>query len=71
MPNNHKFEYQKLYAKYIGLTFQMIILIVLGGFGGRALDSYFQNHSPYFTIALIMLAAFVSFFLFFKAIFTK
>lgn len=71
MRTDHQFDYLRLYAKYFGLTFQMIMIIVIGGFGGKALDSYFQLKTPVFTIILIILAAILSFYLFFKTIFTK
>ncbi len=66
-----KYGYMRSYAKYFSLTFQMVVLIVLGGFGGRALDSYFQLPSHLFTIILIILAAIIAFYLFFKTIFSK
>lgn len=71
MRTDHQFDYLRLYAKYFGLIFQMIMIIVIGGFGGKALDSYFQLKTPVFTIILIILAAILSFYLFFKTIFTK
>ena len=67
----NKYDYLKSYAKYFGLTFQMIVLVVMGGFGGKALDSYFELKSHLFTIILIILAAILSLYLFFKTIFTK
>jgi len=71
MLNEDKNDYLKSYAKYFGVTFQMILLVVMGGFGGKALDSYFKMPSPTFTIILIILAAILSLYLFFKTIFTK
>ncbi len=68
---DNKYEYMRSYAKYFSLSFQMVVLLVLGGFGGRALDRYFQLESPIFAIILIILAALLSFYLFFKTIFTK
>jgi hypothetical protein len=49
----------------------MVVLIVMGAFGGRAIDNYFRFETHIFTIVLIILAAIISFYLFFKAIFTK
>lgn len=71
MLKENKNDYLKSYAKYFGVTFQMILLVVMGGFGGKALDSYFKMQSPTFTIVLIILAAILSLYLFFKTIFTK
>jgi len=71
MTEDKKYDYMRSYARYFGLVFQMIVLIVLGGFGGRALDAYFSFQSHLFTIILIVLAAIISFYLFFKTIFTK
>lgn len=71
MRQNPQYDYLRLYAKYLGLTFQMILIIVVGGFGGKALDRYFQLQTSVFTIILIIFAAILSFYLFFKTIFTK
>ena len=71
MGDNNKFDYMRSYAKYFGLVFQMIVLIVLGGFGGRALDAYFNIQAHLFTIILIVLATIISLYLFFKTVFTK
>ncbi len=70
-PKGNKYDYLKSYTKYFGLTFQMVVIIVMGGFGGKALDGYFRMESPIFTIVLIILAASLSFYLFFKTIFSK
>jgi len=59
------------YAKYFGLVFQMIVLVVIGAFGGKWLDGYFQFGTHIFTIILIIAAASLSLYLFFKTIFTK
>ena len=71
MNKDNKNDYLKSYAKYFGVTFQMILLVVMGGFGGKALDGYYNMQSPAFTIILIILAAVLSLYLFFKTIFTK
>lgn len=64
-------DYLKSYAKYFGLVFQMIGLVVMGGFGGKALDRYINPESSIFTIILIILAAVLSLYLLFKTILTK
>ena len=71
MMKDNKNDYLRAYAKYFSLTFQMILLIVMGGFGGKALDRHFGFESHIFTIILIILAAILAFYLFFKTIFTK
>lgn len=71
MANDNKFDYMKSYAKYFGLVFQMIVLVVIGAFGGKWLDSYFHFESHILTILLIIAAAILSLYLFFKTIFTK
>jgi ATP synthase protein I len=68
---DNKLDYMRSYAKYFSLTFQMIVLIVLGAFGGKALDRYFNLETHVFTIVLIILATLLSFYLFFKTILSK
>lgn len=66
-----KNDYLKTYSKYMGMTFQMILIIVMGGFGGKALDSYFQITNHLCTIVLIVVAAIVALFILFKTLFYK
>ncbi len=40
----------KGYAKYSGIAFQMLIVILLGVFGGFKLDKYLELRIPVFTI---------------------
>jgi F0F1-type ATP synthase assembly protein I len=40
----------KGYAKYSGIAFQMLIVILLGVFGGFKLDKYLEFRIPVFTI---------------------
>ncbi len=46
----------KFYAKYSTLAAQMILIMVAGAFGGRALDSWMENGFPVFTLVLTILA---------------
>ncbi len=69
--DDNKFDYLKSYAKYFGLVFQMIVLVVIGAFGGKWLDGYFHFETHIFAILLIIAAAILSLYLFFKTIFTK
>ncbi len=47
----------KFYAKYSALAFQMIAMILLGAFGGKALDSWLEWDFPVFTVVLTILSA--------------
>jgi F0F1-type ATP synthase assembly protein I len=67
----NKNDYMRAYAKYFGLMIQMILLVVGGGFGGKALDSYFKIEPHIFTIIFIILATILSLYLFFKTLFNK
>jgi len=44
------------YAKYSSMAIQMILILLLGAFGGKALDSFFQFKFPVFTLGLLLLA---------------
>lgn len=66
-----KNDYLRAYSKYMGMTFQMILIIVMGGFGGKALDNYFQNENHIFAIVLIILATVIALFILFKTLFNK
>ena len=46
----------KFYAKYSGLAFQMIAIIVAGAFGGRELDKVVSWEFPVFTVGLTILS---------------
>ena len=46
------------YAKYSTMAFQMIVPIVLGVWGGRKLDEYFETKFPAFTLSLSLLSVF-------------
>lgn len=53
------------------MTFQMILIIVMGGFGGKALDGYFRLENHLFTIVLIILSAVIALIILFKTLFNK
>lgn len=42
------------YLKYTGLGFQMAAIFLLGIFGGKWLDEYFQFETPFITIFLLL-----------------
>lgn len=68
---NNKFGYLQIYGKYFSLIFQMIFLVVIGGFGGKYLDGLFNFEKPVFAVVLIIFAAILSLYLFFTTIFKK
>jgi len=43
------------YAKYSGMAFQMAAYILIGAYGGKWLDNYFETSTPYFTIILMLM----------------
>lgn len=54
-PNQPKKQLQS-YAKYSGIAFQMLAIIVIGSFAGVKLDEKFPNAYPLFTITLSLLS---------------
>jgi len=50
----------KFYAKYSSLALQMIVIIVAGAFGGKALDEWLQWGFPVFTLVLTILSVVVA-----------
>lgn len=66
-----RFGFMQVYAKYFNLTFQMIAIIVLGGFGGKAIDTWLRNEKGFFVVICIVLATILSLYLFFKTILKK
>lgn len=57
---NKKDSPLKFYAKYSSLAIQMIVIIVAGAFGGKALDEWLKWEFPVFTLVLTLLAVVVS-----------
>jgi len=55
MKNKKKDNSIKFYAKYSTLGFQMIAIILIGAFGGKALDSWLNWDFPVFTLVLTLL----------------
>ncbi|MFB9863236.1 AtpZ/AtpI family protein [Rufibacter immobilis] len=50
----------KPYLKYSGLAFQMIAVMAVAAIGGRKLDAYFQNSTPWWTLSLLIIAVFAT-----------
>ncbi len=48
------------WAKYSGLSIQMVIIILVGFFGGLKLDEFLQWKYPIFTVVLSLLAIFAA-----------
>ncbi len=48
------------YAKYSGIAFQMVAIILIGVFGGVKLDAYLQLKFPIFTVIFSLLSVFLS-----------
>lgn len=57
---NKKDSPLKFYAKYSSLALQMIVIIVAGAFGGKALDEWLKWEFPVFTLVLTLLAVIAS-----------
>ncbi len=60
MDKNKKDSPLKFYAKYSSLAFQMIVIILAGAFGGKALDNWLSWEFPVFTLSLTILAVVIS-----------
>ncbi|MCF6169939.1 MAG: AtpZ/AtpI family protein [Bacteroidales bacterium] len=50
----------KFYARYSSLAMQMVVIILAGAFGGKALDEWLEWGFPVFTLALTILAVVVA-----------
>ncbi|ALI99195.1 AtpZ/AtpI family protein [Rufibacter tibetensis] len=59
-PRPKKNSEVKPYLKYSGLAFQMIAIMGGAALGGRKLDAYFQNETPWWTLGLLAVAVFAS-----------
>ncbi len=56
MKNDDKDSPLNFYARYSTLALQMIVIIVAGAFGGKALDSWLKWDFPVFTLVLTILS---------------
>ena len=48
------------YARYSGIAFQMIVIILLTTWGGTKLDKILELNTPVFTIVLSLLGVFAA-----------
>ena len=55
-----KKDWLRLYAKYSSLVFQMVLIVLIGAFGGWELDKILRLKFPVFTVILILVSAFLS-----------
>lgn len=56
------------FARYSGLAFEMLGIIVLGVFGGSKLDEHRNGEFPLWTVILSLLAVFASLYLVIKSV---
>jgi hypothetical protein len=54
--NKEREDPLKFYVKYSSLAIQMIVIILAGAFGGRAIDNATERDFPVFTVSLTILA---------------
>jgi len=57
--------------RYMGLAFQMIVIILIGAFLGKWLDGYFETTKPYFAAGVSLFAVFLSLWFSFKELLIK
>ena len=56
MKHDNKDSPLKFYAKYSSLGLQMIVIILVGAFGGKALDTWLNLNFPVFTLVLTLVS---------------
>lgn len=59
------------YAKYSSLTIQVILIVVLAGWGGRELDKWLGMSFPLFTVLLVVIGAVTGFYYLFRELLKK
>jgi hypothetical protein len=69
--SSDKKDWLKSYGKYSSMVFQMILIILIGAFGGRELDKLLELKHPVFTIILILISAFLSLFYMIRTLMKK
>ena len=58
------------YAKYSSLVIQMAAMVLIGAWGGKALDAYFRT-TPTFTVILILAMALLALVYLFRSLLNK
>jgi hypothetical protein len=66
-----KKDWLKSYGKYSSMVFQMILIVLIGSFGGQQLDKLLEMKHPVFTIVLILVSAGLSLFYLFNTLLKK
>jgi hypothetical protein len=69
--SSDKKSWLKAYGKYSSMVFQMILIVLLGTFGGQQLDKLLELKHPVFTIILILVTASLSLFYLFHTLLKK
>lgn len=69
-PENKR-KWLSTYAKWSGLAFTMIAVILVGVFGGRALDNKLENDFPTFTLIFTILSLIFAFYYLIKTVTRK
>lgn len=69
--SSDKWTYLKAYGKYSSMVFQMILIVLIGTFGGKELDKLMDMKHPVFTIVLILVSACLSLFYLFHTLLKK
>jgi len=54
--NNQEKKQLNNYAKYSSIAFQMLVIILIGVFGGVQLDAWLKLNFPVFTVILSLLS---------------
>jgi F0F1-type ATP synthase assembly protein I len=57
-PKNQKKNYLNNYAKYSGIAFQMLFIILLGVWGGYKIDQWVEWQFPVFIIIFSIISVF-------------
>jgi hypothetical protein len=69
--DSDKKDWLRSYGKYSSMVFQMIIIVLIGTFGGQQLDKLMELKQPVFTIILILVSAFLALFYMIKTLIKK
>ena len=56
------------FARYSGMAFQMIAVLLIAAYAGQWLDKHFQNKVPWFTLVLLLIGVMASMYLIIKTV---
>lgn len=68
---SNQFSFLKSYVKYFNLILQMVIMVMIGTWGGVKLDKLFQSENHLFTIIFILSACALAVFYLFRTLLKK